>query len=422
MIWPQTGELFNPLTAPTSAPVQWWEALAGPYGLVAFVLLVPLVRMAARRSPAAALSTGGAAWLLATTGPIAAAVLLIGVALGVGWLRLLAALRRHQRISAAGMRGAVWLGLHLLILPVWWTTRTDWYGWMPSRFHIMHQIGFAYFLLRFIAWGVRTADAPDAQPRWKETICWLLYPPCMRLGPVLLREDFLLRYDAWDPGARVDWRTVRRRFGLFLLGLLGMAALAPHAPHLAQDQADFFGAPHEYPTDGLISWFYLIPIQIYLLLWTYNELAAALAAWVGIRIDDNFRWLPAATSMRDFWRRWHITVGAWLRDFIYVPLGGSRRRTTLNLILVFGYVGVWHGPSWSFLAWGLLQAAAIIVERGWERVRPRVLASRAPIGRLWTVVAWLLTMHYAAATIVIFADFEYCGTRFLAELARRIIG
>jgi alginate O-acetyltransferase complex protein AlgI len=411
--------LFNPLTSPT--PLSLRELLAGPLGLIAFLPLVPFVVLLARRYRRGALVLGGLVWLLPTLGLPTAAVLLVGVAAGTGWIILLGTLRRRDRLGQRGMIALVWVGLHALVLPLWLYAQPAWY---PSRMAIMHNVGFAYFLLRLIAWGMEAAAVPQTPVRLADTICWLLYPPSMRLGPVLLRSDFLRRLDAWDPRQSPRWRRGARRFGLMLLGALALAIVGQQLPVPGAGRADYFAAPEAYTTGALLRVFYLVPIQIYLLLWTYNQLALALSLWVGLPVDDNFHWAPLATSVRDFWRRWHITVGAWLRDCIYIPLGGNRRHAALNVLAVFAYCGVWHGPGWSFPAWGLSQAAALTVQRAWDRLRHcepgvRHPGSSSRRAAAWTAACWLLTMHYQAATMVVFVDFEHLGWRLLRELLWR---
>lgn len=415
--------LFNPLTS--SVPLSPRELLAGPLGLIAFLPLVPVVLLIARRYPRAALMLGGLVWALPTLGWQTGLVLLGGIAAGTAWIVGLGALRRRGRLGCTGMIALVWLGLHALVLPLWWHAQPAWY---PSRMAVLHNVGFAYFLLRLIAWGMEVARSPQTPLRLADTICWLLYPPCMRLGPVLLRADFLRRLDAWNPRhSPAGWPGLGR-FGLMTVGAVCLAGIAQQIPGVAPNTTDYFSAPEEYSTSALLRVFYLVPVQVYLLLWTYNQLALALSLWVGLPVDDNFRWLPLATSVRGFWQRWHITVGAWLRNCIYIPLGGNRRHTELNTLAVFGYCSLWHGASWSFLAWGMSQAVALNVQRGWDRLvaktRKRVQPARPSAATwagvaVWTGVCWLLTMHYQIATIVVFTDFEHAGWRILRELVWR---
>jgi len=413
---PKPTPIFNAVTA--HPPLSPQEILAGPFGLLAFLPLIPLILLLARRRPRAALILGGLVWLLPTLQLTTTAVLLGGVLVASTYILLLGELRRRNQIGPRTMIALVWVGLHLLALPLWWHAQQPWY---PSRMAALHNVGFSYFLFRFIAWGVDLAREPRPPTRLTDTLCWLLYPPCMRLGPVLGRQEFLARLDAWDPRHIPAWREGVKRFALFLLGGVGLAVVGRQIPTIAANAPDFFAEPQLFATGKLVRVFYLIPIQIYLLLWTYNELAVALSCWLGIRVDDNFNRLPLATSVRDFWHRWHITVGSWLRNYIYIPLGGNRRHVTLNTLAVFGYCGLWHGASWSFLAWGLSQAIALTVQRAWDHAWQRS-GRRPPAGPLWTAVCWLLTMHYQIATIVVFADFEHLGWRLFRELGRRVAG
>ena len=421
---PIPSRLFNAITdSPPLSPV---EILAGPFGLLVLAPLVPLIVLVARRYRRTALIAGGLLWMLVTLRPLGTVVVVGGLTVATAWILALGALRRRGWLGRGAMIGLVWVGLHALVLPLWWQAQHT--AWYPSRMQALHGIGLAYFLLRFIAWGVELANNPRLPLRLADTACWLLYAPCMRLGPLLMREEFLRRFDAWDPRCSPDWKAGAKRLALFVLGGVGLAFVARQIPHVAAGAGDFFAVPQARSTGELLRVFYLVPIQIYLILWTYNELAAALALWIGIRVDNNFDWLPRATSVRDFWRRWHITLGTWLRNYVYIPLGGNRRHVLLNYPAVFGYCGVWHGASWSFPAWGLTQALALTVQRAWDRLRERRAAPLlnggiARAGRpVWIAFCWLLTMHYQLATIIVFVDFEHMGLRLLGELLHRLGG
>jgi D-alanyl-lipoteichoic acid acyltransferase DltB (MBOAT superfamily) len=289
---------------------------------------------------------------------------------------------------------------------------------------VLHNLGFAYLHVRLIAWGVDCARRPakSADARLAETFCWLLYPPCLRLGPVMRREQFLARFDEWKPQHTPPWRSIAARFGWACLGAVTLSFFEPSTPHVLRGQPDFFSHPELYATDKLIRLVLHIPVLIYLILWTYNELAAAAALWIGIPVDNNFDCLPKATSVRDFWRRWHITLGSWLRDYIYVPLGGNRGFVLLHYAAVFGFCAVWHGPAVSFLVWGGSQVLALYAQRGWDRWREARGWQNWPRGIAWTGACWVMTMIYQIATIFAFADFEHFGLRVFAELLRRATG
>jgi len=106
----------------------------------------------------------------------------------------------------------------------------------------------------------------------------------------------------------------------------------------------------------------------------YTDIARGVAYLLGYRLPINFRYPYIASSFSDFWRRWHISLSSWLRDYLYVPLGGnriSRARTYLNLLIVMVLGGLWHGAAFTFLIWGAIHGTALAVERalGWQRLR-----------------------------------------------------
>lgn len=426
--------LFNPATA--REPLSALELLAGPLGIIAFVPVAPVLRAWGARQARTALLVLGLSWLILTTGPRSALVLVAGALLGAGVVTLIGAARRRGRLSPRGATATTWLALHALCLPLWWNAHALSYGWGASRMAALHAMGFSYLLLRLIAWGVELARDPSQPLRPVETLCWLFYPPCLRNGPVMRREEFIEKLARWQPGGATAWRAALPRLGGAALGLAALLVATHNTPRALDDGVDFFNSPQAYPTRQLLRAIVLIPVQIYLFLWSYNELAAGVSHWVGIPVRDNFDRLPLATSVREFWRRWHTTVGAWLRDLIYIPLGGSRRWPLLSYAGAFGYCGVWHGASWSFVGWGVLQALALETQRVWERWRggaaPRgpdaESSTRAPDStRARTVargiqigLAWLATMTWGIITIFMFADFEHFGLRVFAELLRRL--
>jgi alginate O-acetyltransferase complex protein AlgI len=125
-------------------------------------------------------------------------------------------------------------------------------------------------------------------------------------------------------------------------------------------------------------------------------MAIGLARLFGFHFPENFRRPYSALSVTDFWRRWHITLSTWFRDYLYISLGGARgtpRRTSINLLIVFAATGLWHGASWTFLIWGLMHGAVML----WERRRGTRYVEEAPheaLARARTfiivVLAWVL--------------------------------
>ncbi len=117
-------------------------------------------------------------------------------------------------------------------------------------------------------------------------------------------------------------------------------------------------------------------LQIYFDFSGYSDMAIGLGRMFGFRFPENFRWPYVADSVQDFWRRWHMSLSAWFRDYLYLPLGGNRASPTrvyVNLLTVFFLCGLWHGASWNFVIWGLFHGTFLVIERlGFSRVLPRL--------------------------------------------------
>ena len=156
--------------------------------------------------------------------------------------------------------------------------------------------------------------------------------------------------------------------------------------------------------------------QIYADFSGYSDIARGLARMLGFELGWNFNLPYTARNVREFWRRWHISLSTWLRDYLYISLGGNRRspaRTNLNLLLTMLLGGLWHGASWHFVVWGLWHGAGLLAHRWWTRVRP-VPSTRSGFG------AWLLTAAFVLYGWLLFRapslDAAMALTRALANL------
>ena len=177
----------------------------------------------------------------------------------------------------------------------------------------------------------------------------------------------------------------------FILGL-GKKVLIANVLSVPADRA--FSDPSQLPVD--VAWLGLVAytLQLYFDFSGYSDMAIGLARMFGFEFPENFRAPYSATSVTDFWRRWHMSLSTWFRDYLYIPLGGNRHgqlRTLLNLLIVFALCGLWHGANWTFLAWGLYHGGFLIL----ERLVSRDTATPRPFwGRVWTLPivmgGWLL--------------------------------
>lgn len=205
---------------------------------------------------------------------------------------------------------------------------------------------------------------------------YLLLFPQLIAGPIIRFAVITRQFDRrWITAGRVRW-------GLeLLIGGLAMKLL------LANPLAWPVEAAFQPMTPGTLSapgaWLALwcFTLQIYFDFAGYSRIAMGLALLFGFRFPRNFRAPLTAQSLTEFWRRWHISLSRWFRDYLYIPLGGNRRgywRTGGNLLIVFALCGLWHGANWTFLLWGLSHGVFLLLERGrwgrWLATLPRPLA------------------------------------------------
>ena len=160
-------------------------------------------------------------------------------------------------------------------------------------------------------------------------------------------------------------------------------------------------------------------LQIYCDFSGYTDIAIGVAKMTGFDLPENFNMPYLARSITDFWRRWHITLSQWLRDYLYIPLGGNRRgtvRTYVNLMLTMLLGGLWHGASWTFVVWGLLHGIGLATHKLWSRHRPDFLARSGAVG---AVVGWSLTYAFVCLAWIFFRAPNFSTA---ALMIRKIIG
>jgi alginate O-acetyltransferase complex protein AlgI len=188
--------------------------------------------------------------------------------------------------------------------------------------------------------------------------CYLAFFPQLIAGPIL-------RFGAIAPAyaeRRHSWARAASGLALFSLGLAKKVIIA----NTLAPAADLAFAAREL--DAPTAWFGLVAygLQLYYDFSGYSDMATGLARLFGFEFPRNFNAPYLAESITDFWRRWHISLGGFLRDYLYIPLGGNRRsptRTAVNLLIVMVLGGLWHGAAWTFVAWGLWHGTLLVAER-----------------------------------------------------------
>ena len=262
-------------------------------------------------------------------------------------------------------------------------------------------VGISFFTFHTLSYTIdvyRGTMAPTSQ--LLDFAIFVAFFPLLVAGPIIRAAQFLPQL-ARDP----EWSDERASVGLYLI-LKGLVKKALVADVIGAALVDgVFAAPgasHGWPVLLAI---YGYAFQIYGDFAGYSDIALGSAKLLGLELPVNFRRPYRATNLRDFWQRWHISLSTWLRDYLYIPLGGSRRsplRTQLNLFLTMLLGGLWHGANWTFVAWGALHGGALCVTRAVQK-RSATLGKPKRPDPWWSL--WgkrLLTAHLVCLGWVLF--------------------
>jgi D-alanyl-lipoteichoic acid acyltransferase DltB (MBOAT superfamily) len=230
---------------------------------------------------------------------------------------------------------------------------------------------------------------------------YVMFYPQLVAGPIERPQNLLPQFHS-DHAFDAD-----RVFDGLRQMLWGLFKKMVVADRLAALVDSVYAQPRGYGGGWLVVATYFFAFQIYCDFSGYSDIAIGAARVLGYRLMTNFDRPYASASVAEFWRRWHISLSTWFRDYLYVPLGGSRvpePRWCLNILVVFLVSGLWHGASWTFVVWGLLHGAYLVASRLTEALRGRVVAAaglaRHPhVLRAWRVLA---TFHLVAIGWVFF--------------------
>ena len=247
-------------------------------------------------------------------------------------------------------------------------------------------LGISFFTFKAISCLIDTGREPEKGCRSPlHMLLYLSFFPQLAAGPITRFSDFAPQLRGRGRSAEDLALGLRR----FILGLGKKLILASACARLA-DAAFREGAALSLPLAWLGAVGYLL--QIYLDFSGYSDMAVGLGRIFGFRTPENFDHPYAAASVTDFWRRWHISLSLWFRDYVYIPLGGNRKgkaRAALNKLIVFTLCGLWHGAAWTFVLWGLWHGLLSALETLGLPDPKRLNASRPgrALGHICTLLA-----------------------------------
>ncbi|MDB6088997.1 MAG: Peptidoglycan O-acetyltransferase [Gammaproteobacteria bacterium] len=236
---------------------------------------------------------------------------------------------------------------------------------------IVLPLGISFFTFTQIAFLVDTYRGLAREPRFLHYALFVTYFPHLIAGPILHHSEMMPQF-ARTATYRLSSRNVSVGLTIFVIGLFKKVILADNIAQFAAPAFNAAAAGH--PLSLLEAWGAALAyaLQLYFDFSGYSDMAIGVSRLFGITLPLNFNSPYKAANIIDFWRRWHMTLSRFLRDYLYFPLGGNRRgpmRRHLNLLLTMLLGGLWHGAGWTYVVWGGLHGCFLIVNHGWQALR-----------------------------------------------------
>ena len=280
----------------------------------------------------------------------------------------------------------------------------NWNAMVEGNFQpldIILPVGISFYTFQSISYVVDVYKKRITPSRsWFDYLFFLSFFPALVAGPIVRADYFLpqLRKNL-RPSSSMIWA------GLWLV-IIGIAKKAVIADYIAQFNDLVFDNPAVYTGVQALMGVLGYTMQIYCDFSGYSDMAIGLALIMGFRLGINFDSPYQSRNLTEFWRRWHISLSSWLRDYLYIPLGGNRKgtlRTYVNNFLTMLIGGLWHGAAWKFVFWGAMHGVGLAVHKA---CRPWL--SRIPDNAVTIFLSWLLTFVYVSFLWVFFraASFE----------------
>lgn len=257
--------------------------------------------------------------------------------------------------------------------------------------HLVLPLAISFFTFQQIAYLVDCLQSETHEYDLLSYALFVSFFPQLIAGPIVHHREMMPQFSSRSLTS-IDFDNLARGLLIFAIGLFKKVVIADTLAVWADA-----GFSASEPLGFLPAWGTSLSysLQLYYDFSGYSDMAIGAALLFNIRLPFNFDSPYKAVSIQDFWRRWHMTLSRWLRDYLYIPLGGNRRgrvRVYLNLMITFVLGGLWHGAGWTFVLWGFLHGAALCIHRLWQksgRSMPKLLA-------------WFLTLVFVNVAWVFF--------------------
>jgi alginate O-acetyltransferase complex protein AlgI len=282
---------------------------------------------------------------------------------------------------------------------------------------VILPLGISFYTFTQIAFLVDTYRGIAREYNPLHYALFVSYFPHLIAGPILHHKEMMPQFGA-PATYKLSWENLAVGSAIFSIGLFKKVVLADSVAQYANTA--FAAATSGVHLTLLEAWGGTLSytFQLYFDFSGYSDMAIGLSRLFGVRLPLNFNSPYKATSIIEFWRRWHMTLSRFLRDYLYITLGGNRRGTSwtyINLMITMVLGGLWHGAGWTFVIWGGLHGLYLAGNHGWLAVRARLGSPNRFLARVWPCIAWLLTFGAVVVGWVFFRAGDLISARRVLE-------
>ncbi len=311
--------------------------------------------------------------------------------------------------SKAGKRVLMWFSIILSLSILGYFKYANFFLWnwnqmVKGNFQpmdIILPVGISFYTFQSISYVVDVYKKKIAPTRtWLEYLFFLSFFPALVAGPIVRADYFLPQLEKNEEASKTD---IYAGFWLIIVGVVKKALIADY---ISQFNDLIFNDPSLYTGVQTLMGVLGYTMQIYCDFSGYSDMAIGIALIMGFKLGINFDSPYQSKNLTEFWRRWHISLSSWLRDYVYIPLGGNRKgavMTYVNNFLTMLVGGLWHGAAWKFIFWGAMHGVGLAFHKACKPILKRI-----PDNFFFTFIFWAMTFIYVSLLWVFFraASFE----------------
>lgn len=272
--------------------------------------------------------------------------------------------------------------------------------WKEPHLNIILPLGISFFVFEFIHYAVEVYKGRSEVKSLPQFALFASFFPTQIAGPIKRYQDFIPQLDI---KAKFKWEYVDEGMQLILMGLAKKVLIADNLALVVQAG---FAHPEKFTSVDMWILTYAFAFQIFLDFAGYTDIARGSALLFGYKVPINFNLPYLASNVADFWNRWHISLSTWLRDYLFIPLGGSRcERSNVyrNLFITMALGGLWHGAAMHFLLWGVYQGLVLILHREWQRISEKLGVTKEVLeNKFYHAASVVFTFHVVCIGWVFF--------------------